>query len=115
MEILIRDVPSGTKLEGDLLLSLLFAVQNVTGERNIMVETTDASEDGAVVSAVVTGLASVLSGYDQRRLALAILWFLWCHGLTKGIYVEIQNGTESSRYEVGDFPEISSLFFPSRK
>jgi len=115
VEILIRDVPGGMTPEGDLLLSLLFAVQNVTGERNITVETVDASEDGATVSAVVTGLVGILTGYDQRRLALAILWFLWCHGLTKEIYVEIQNGTESSRYEVGDFPEISSLFFPSRK
>ncbi|MFZ3068747.1 MAG: hypothetical protein WA052_00320 [Microgenomates group bacterium] len=115
MEILIKDIPSGTELEGDLLLSLLFAVQNVTGEGNVVVKTIDADEDGATVSAVATGLGNVLTEYNQRRLALSILWFLWCHGLTKGIYVEIQNGTDSNHYEVGDFPEISSLFFPSRK
>ena len=115
MEILMRNVPGGTKFEGDLLLTLLFAAQNVAGERNITVETIDASENEATVSAVATGLENVLTGYNQKRLALSILRFLWCHGLTKGIYVEIQNGTESRHYEVSDFPEVSSLFSPSRK
>ena len=115
MEILIMNIPNGAKIERDLLLSLMFTVSNLMRGGTPRISLQNAREVGATVWAAATKVPSTLNEYQRRRLALAILWFLWCHGFREEIYVLFENGGEDSRYEVGDFPEISSLFFPSRK
>jgi len=114
MEILFKNIPSGICWTSDFVLSLIIQVQRITGTVPRM-ENESPIKDGEPVYAVVSKFPEKLTDDDLRLLAKGILWFMWCHGFNCNTYVVFRNDLLERRIYGDDFPDLLSMFFPSRK